>query len=414
MLKSRTLPPVLRVWTHRNYAIFMGGCIPNYITFWMQRVGIGWLAWDMTHSPLWLGIVTAADLAPLLLLAPIAGALADRWEVLKQFRLTQVCILLHGAALPALYFADLLRIEVLLALTVFYGIVYPFMSAARLSVMPRTLPRADLASGIALDSAFFHGSRFLGPAIAAMIIPVFGVGSTLLVNAFGSAWLQLALFFVKLRPPEGEARKPKNMFNDVKESFSFVRNHGGIGPIFLMLTVASCFTRPIQDMMPGIAGSVFHAGPVGLAWLTSSLGIGAMISAGWIAFRGRISGLTNVVVNGALLLSIGTFGLVSTEWIYIGIPFAVLMGFSLNTMSTSVQALVQNAVGDDMRGRVMSLYIMIFRGAPALGSLLIGLASTHFGLRAAFAVSACLNLILWIVFMPRRRKIAVSMERDLH
>ena len=111
------MPPVLSVWKNRNYAIFMSGCIPNYITFWMQKVGIGWLAWEMTHSPFWLGVVTAVDLAPLLILAPFAGALADRWEAMKQFRITQIGVLLHGIALPAVYFSGLMRIEVLIALT---------------------------------------------------------------------------------------------------------------------------------------------------------------------------------------------------------------------------------------------------------------------------------------------------------
>lgn len=412
MPNSRPLPPVLRVWTNRNYAFFMGGCIPNYITYWMQRVGIGWLAWEMTHSPLWLGILAAMDLAPLLLLAPIAGAVVDRWDPLKQFRIAQFCILLHAAALPLLYFSGNMSIGALLGLTAFYGIVYPFMSSARLAVLPRTMRREDLASGIALDSALFHGSRFLGPAIAGVLIPIFGVGATLVVNAFGSAWLQVCLLFVKLASPEGPGRKARNIFRDVGEAFSYVRHHGGIGPIFLVLVVVSTFTRPVQDMMPGIAGSIYHAGPVGLAWLTSSLGVGAMISGAWIAFRGRIAGLTQVIINGALLMTAGIAGLVSTDIIYIGIPFAVLTGFSLNTMSTSVQTLVQASVPDDMRGRVMSLYIMIFRGAPAMGSLILGAVSTHIGLQVSFTCAAVLSFTMWVIFRPRRRAIAAELEQE--
>ncbi len=414
MMRTRKLPPVLSVWANRNFAIFMAGCIPNYITFWMQKVGIGWLAWELTHSPFWLGVVTAVDLMPLLVLAPFAGALADRWEALKQFRVTQICVLLHGVALPVLYFTGLMRIEVLIALSVYSGIIYPFNSTARLAILPRLLPRAEFATGIGLDSAFFHGSRFIGPAIAAVIIPVFGVGATFLVNAIGSANMLTALWFVELRPSEGEPRKAKNIFADVGEAFSYIRNQGGIATIFMMLTVASAFTRPIQDMMPALAGDVFHSGAVGLAWLTSSLGIGAMISAAWIASRGRISGLTMVIISGAFNVSIGVAGLVATDQLWIGIVCAVLTGFSLNTMSTSVQTLVQSSVSDDMRGRVMSLYIMIFRGAPAFGSLLIGIASSHFGLRITFAVAACMSLITGLIAFPRRRRLAAELEKDAH
>ena len=412
MKKTRTLPPVLSVWTNRNYAIFMAGCIPNYITFWMQKVGIGWLAWELTHSPFWLGVVTAVDLAPLLILAPFAGALADRWEAMKQFRVTQIGTLLHGIALPALYFTDNLTIEALIALSAYSGVIYPFNSTARLSLLPRTLPRAEFATGIGLDSAFFHGSRFVGPAIAAMIIPVYGVGATFLVNAFGSAGMQFALFFVKLPPADGEPRKAKNIFKDVGEAMSYIRGNRGIATIFLMLTVSSAFTRPIQDMMPGIAGDIFHSGAVGLAWLTSSLGVGAMISAAWIANRGRVSGLTTVIIAGAFNVSMAVFGLVATDKLAFGIFCAVLTGFSLNTMSTSVQTLVQTAVSDEMRGRVMSLYIMIFRGAPAFGSLLIGVLSSHYGLRATFMVAASMSLLTGLIALPRRKRLAKDLDLE--
>jgi MFS family permease len=411
-LKSDKLPPALRVWTHRDYAIYMAGCIPNYMTFWMQKVGIAWLAWELTHSPFWLGVVTAMDLAPLLLLAPLAGALSDRWEPLRLFRITQICILAHGLALPALYFSGLMRIEVLLVLTAYSGIVYPFMSTARFSIVPRLLPRIDLPSAIGVDSAFFHGSRFLGPAIAGFVIPAFGVGGTFVVNAAGSAGLLTALFFVRLRPAEASTRKTKNILADVREAFSYVRHHGGIGPIFLVLTVASTFTRPVQDMMPGIVDGIYHAGASGLAWMMSSLGVGAMMSAGWIAVRGRTAGLTSVIILGAFSVSLGVMGLVSTDHLAFGIPIAVFTGFSLNTMSTSVQTLVQSAVADEMRGRVMGLYIMIFRGAPAFGSLLIGAASTHFGLRNAFVAAGCMGLLSWAAALPRRRAIAVALERE--
>ncbi len=410
MQNSAPIRPILRVWTYRDYALFMAGCIPNYITFWMQKVGIGWLAWDLTHSTFWLGLVTAIDLAPLLIFAPIAGALADRWGALNQFRVTQIGVMAHAAALPGLYFTGFLNIEALVALTIFSGIVYPFMSTARLGVLPRILPRDILASGIGMDSAFFHGSRFIGPAIAALLIPLYGVGATFVVNAIGCGGLLIALWLIELRPAEGEARKPKNLFADVGEAFSYVRHHDGIGPIFLLLTIASTFTRPIQDMLPGIAGGIFHAGPEGLAWLTSALGIGAMISAAWIATRGRVAGLTTVIMTGALNVSIGSIALVLSDQLLLGIPCAALIGFSLNTMSTSVQTLVQSAVSDDMRGRVMSLYVMIFRGAPALGSLVIGLISDRFGLSATFVLAGCLGLISWGFSMPKRKQIAASLE----
>jgi predicted MFS family arabinose efflux permease len=303
-----------------------------------------------------------------------------------------------------------MRLEALIALTLYSGVVYPFMTTARYSIVPRLVPRTELASAIGLDSAFFHGSRFLGPAIAGFVIPAFGVGGTFVVNAAGSAGLLTALCFLRLRPAEAPPKRSRNILADMREAFLYVRRHPGIGRIFLVLTVASTCTRPVQDMMPGIVDGVYRAGPQGLAWMVSSLGVGAMMSAAWIAMRGRTSGLTSIVIIGAFSVSLCVMFIVAAPGLVFGIPAAILTGFSLNSMSTSTQTLVQSAVADDMRGRVMGLYIMIFRGAPAFGSLLIGAASSHFGLRAAFIGAGCVGLLSWAVAAPKRKAIAAALE----
>ena len=145
-------------------------------------------------------------------------------------------------------------------------------------------------------------------------------------------------------------------------------------PVLLILAVVSVLFRPVQDMLPGFAGDVFGSGAVGLAWLASAMGVGATISAVWIALRGRVGGLTMAVIAGFLLLSVATLGLVATPVLWIAVIFSALSGFALNTMSTGTQALVQYAVEDSYRGRVMGLYTLIYRGTPAIGALALGAA----------------------------------------
>jgi MFS family permease len=163
--------------------------------------------------------------------------------------------------------------------------------------------------------------------------------------------------------------------------------------------------------MPGFAGQIFNSGAVGLAWLTSSMGIGAAVSAVWIASRGRLKGLTLVVFLGFLGLILSTAAFLLSPVLWLGAIFTGLTGFTLNTMSTSIQALVQSSLPDHMRGRVMSLYGMIWRGAPALGSLAGGLAAERYGLRMTFAAACAFCTLVCLLALPSRRAIALAAER---
>ncbi len=400
-----------RVFAHRNYAWFVGGGGPSYVTSWMQRVGVGWLAWELSHSPLWLGIVAAADLAPMLVLSPFAGALTDRHTPLNIVRRTEFLLFMQSVALFVFMTLGWLNIGVLVALSLWSGLVYPFHQAARHSVVPAIVPREEFATAIALDSALFQVSRFIGPSIAAIIIPLAGVGGTFFAHAIGSAWYVFSLFKMDVAAPKREPRPGRSIMMDVKEGLAFVGNDIGIWPLFLLLSIASILLRPIQDMMPGFAGQVFDSGAVGLAWLTSSMGIGAAVSAVWIASRGRLKGLTIVVYAGFLGLILSTVAFLVSPNLWIGTICTGLSGFTLNTMSTSIQALVQSSLPDNMRGRVMSLYGMIWRGAPAVGALVAGLAAEKFGLRATFEVAAGICFIVWALALPLRGRIAHVAER---
>ena len=402
--------PIARIWGHRNFSLYMAGSVPFTITQWMQRVGIGWLTWELTRSPVWLGVIAAADLAPMLVLGPFAGALTDRWNPMTQVKISQWLLVAQAIALAALTQAGLTNIYVLLATSLASGVITPFFSTARQSVLPNTVPRRDMSTAIALDSALFQLTRFIGPAFASLTIPTIGVGGTFMMHTVGSLAFVGVLYLLDVPPPERKPGKRRHILTEIGESFVYVRTHSGIWPAFLLLTVASVFVRPVQDMLPGFAGDIFDSGAVGLAYLTSSMGVGAMASAGLVAFRGRITGLTRHAVMGAIGLAVSTIGFVITDVLEIGVLFSALIGFTLNTMSTSISALVQSAVSNDMRGRVVSLYVLIFRGTPAIGSLIIGVASELIGLRWAFAAAAVICFAAWLVVLPRRRQIAAALE----
>jgi predicted MFS family arabinose efflux permease len=305
-----------------------------------------------------------------------------------------------------------MTIELLFALALVLGFLQPFSSSARNNILPATVPRQYFATAVALDSALFQTSRFIGPAIAGLLIPATGVGGTFVAHSVGVSIFLVALFALDLPEPERKRHEDPDLMRDVRDSFAYVRGHAGIWPVFLLLSVVSVLIRPLQDMLPGFAGDVFHAGAVGLAWLTSSMGVGAMVSATWIAVRGHTVGLTHNFILGCLGVALSTLGFATAANMWIAVPFAVLSGFSLNTMSTGTQALVQSAVADHMRGRVMSLYTLVFRGMPAIGTFSIGVLAESIGLRLTFVIAAGLCFVAWLVAAPRRQVLAAALEGE--
>lgn len=404
--------PIIDVWRHRNYAIYMGGMTPNLVSIWLMRVGVGWLAWELTESPTWLGIIAVADLAPMLLLGLFAGAITDRVNPVEQARQIQWVAFGHAIALTVFMYAGWLSIELLFLLQLALGISHPFASTARHAIVPATVPREAFATAVATDSALFNGSRFVGPMFAALIIPWAGVGGTFVVHAIGCAIFLAALYFLDMPAPDRGHKSKGGVITDMGESLRYVFTHPGIWPLFLLLTMASTFIRPIQDMLPGFSGDVFKAGVVGLAWLNSGMGVGAMVSAIWVANHGRVSGLTNIVILAFLAVGLSTLGLVATSILWLGVVFSVLFGFALNIMSTSTQALVQTAIDDSRRGRVMGLYTVVFRGMPAIGALGTGVLAELMGLRFTFAIAAVICLAAWVYVLPQKSTMEHALEKE--
>ena len=384
--------PAIEVFSHRNYMLFMVGLGPSAISSWMQRVGVGWLAWELTHSPAWLGRIAAADLIPFLFLSPFAGVFIDRSSPHKVLLTAQWLQFAHAATLACMMYINWLQIELLFGLTMFSGVVSAFGTSARHAVVPNTVPKALVGTAVSLDSALFQASRFVGPAIAALVIPTWGVFGAFAAHNLGSFVFSLVMQQMRMPAPERDKRH-RNFLSDIRESLDYIRTHPGIQPLFIMLATASICLRPMQDMLPGFAQAVFESDAVGLAWLTSAMGIGAMLSAARVALLGSLSGLHKMAFVGLAGSGLATVGMVATRQLWIGIVLSALFGYAFNTLSVSIQAIVQSAVQDSMRSRVMSFYTVIYRGTPAFGAVFFGSLAEFVGLRWSYALAGAVCLM---------------------
>lgn len=375
----------------------------------MQRVAVGWLAWQMTGSGFWLGIVAFFDLFPTVALSPISGTLADRYDRLKLIKLSQFAAMVQAILLAVLVGTGGLTIGVLVVLAGLLGIVNAINQPARLALIPSLVERDTLASAIAFNSIVFNLARFIGPAAAGIALAHGGAVWAFGLNALSYVAFQVSLAL--LRPVAIDKReRGASLAGDALESYRYVARHPGLGPLFLILTLSSFGARAYIELLPGFAAAVFMRDASGLAMLTSSTGLGAMAAGFWMAGRAGIAGTLGRFLNSLWLLAASLLLFTATDIFWVGLVAVAIAGGALVVNGIAAQTLTQSAVDGSMRGRVLSMYGMLFRGGPALGALLMGSAATHVGLRLPLAGGAILCGGLWVWAVRHRARLTPALE----
>jgi MFS family permease len=410
MIVINPLAGFMRAMRHRDYRLYTIGSVTSLVGTWVQRVALGWLTWEITHSYAWLGIIAFADLFAMMIFAPLAGDLSDRMDRLKLSIWAQVAMLVQAAAMFIVYYSGYATIWVVLGLTIMLGIMHSYHSSARLALVPNLVPHEDLVPAIAINSIIYNIGRFIGPAVAGLVIVNLGVGPAFIINALTFVVFLYALLQVKIVRIENPNRLDGSVLSNIAEGVRYSMRHAGIGPVLIILFMSAMTGRAIPDLLPGFADGVFNRGAEGLAWLATAMGLGATLSGFFLLTRDGIKGMTNVTYANVLLLAIAAFGFATVENFWVGAVLMVLIGFSMNNSSVAALNLMQNAVDGAIRGRVMSFYTVIIQGAPALGTLLIGAVAEVTGLRWPVAIVAVIGLVLWAVMLPRKEIVRASLE----
>ena len=400
-----------RALSHRNAQIFFGASLTSWTGLWVHRLAVIWLAWEMTSSAFWVGMIAFCELVPAVVCSPIAGAIADRSDRVRLTMVTQMVIGLQAVAVAALLAADMLSIGVLLALELVSGIGSSFAQPARQSLMPSLVPRADLPAAVACNSLCYNVARFIGPAIAGPLIAFGGVIPAVLVNAasYFIATLTMPLLHVPADERRGHAPEG-SVWAEAAQGFRYAARHPGIGPILLYAAIVSVLMRGIPEILPPFVERLFHRGPDGLAMLTAAIGVGALVSGLWVASRGRITGATRLGITAAAAQAVATAGFVATSWFPFALLCAALFGAASSVHGISIQTLVQNASAGPMRGRVLSLWGMITRACPATGALALGAAGEAFGLRLPVLVAMALVMLTFAWGLTRLPRIRQALE----
>ncbi len=409
-----SLTAIKSVLTQRNTRIFYGCSAFSWTGLWVQQIATDWLAWELTHSALWVGILAFCNLGPSVFVSPFAGAVSDRVDRLKLTVITQLVTAAHSATLIVLTLTGTIRIEYMAILQVLLGISQAFAQPARQSLVPGMVSREDLPAAVALNSLTYNIARSVGPGIGGLLVVAWGVVPGMVVNCVAYLIASVTMPMLRLPPAARRGHPPtgRSVLREAGDGIAYVARHPGMAPLFIYAFVIGITVRSVPEMLAPFVAGLFDRGAEGLATLATTMGIAALAGGMVIATRGRLQGLAKFAIGGGLAMTIGTGMFVATH----SFPFAVVCALGIGAAGTihgiSAQTLLQSGTSGHMLGRVLSLWGMITRAAPAIGALIYGVATEFVGLQLPVIVGCMVGAIAALVAMRQLPTIMRALERE--
>lgn len=377
-----------------DFRVYWYGMSIGTMGTWIYFVALQWLTWELTHSTAWLGLIMFVGVLPQVLFGPVTGAIIDKIGSHFVCRLISLFAGVWAGGFAVLLFADLASIEALVAFTLINGLAMAFHGPSHMALVAHLVPRQELSTAVALQSATVQLARFVGPALGGVLLVTAGPAWAFVVNAASYFIFFVAILFTEYRDRPSQGPMREGLRRDVLEGLSYAWSSFPVRTVLLAAAGVALLLRPFQELMAGIADQIFQHGADGLAILLSAAGVGALISALWLARRGRTTGLTRLFMLNTVLGGAALFAFVTVGSYEAAIGLAAVAGFSTNAASICAQILLQNAVTHEMRARVMSLLVMTFRAIPATGAFVMGSIAETAGLAWPIAAAAALSLFV--------------------
>jgi MFS family permease len=399
--------PTFKSLRHKNYRLFFSGQIFSLIGTWMQSMAQSWLVYQLTYSSVWLGTIGFLNSIPILFLSMFGGSLADRMSKRKLIIITQLVSLIQAFLLAILVLTDMITVEIVAFFALSLGIINAFDIPARQSFIVELVGKDDLTNAIALNSATFNAARIVGPAVGGVIIGAFGIGWCFVVNAVSFVAVLLGLFKIDVAYGSLQKQVSINFFHSIQESVRYLRSDISLVALMMLVAVVTIFGWSYSVLLPIFADSILNIGAVGLGNLMMSVGIGAFVSAVLVAsFESRIPA-RSFVYAGIFLFTFCVIVFSLSSNVSLSIFSLVGVGMGLVMFLATANATIQKQVPDELRGRVMGLYSLIFQGLSPFGSLGIGYAADLVGVRGAVCASGCVCGITGIAVYYKMKSIRI-------
>jgi len=390
------VPAMFRALRYRNYRLFFSGQIVSLIGTWMQGVALSWLVYRLTGSSLLLGVVGFAGQIPVFLLAPIGGMVADRRSRYRIVTTTQTLAMLLAFVLAALTLLGHIKVWEIMVLASSLGLVNAFDIPTRQAFIVEMVNPQDLVNAIALNSAMVNGARILGPAMAGVLVAAIGEGWCFFANGVSYIAVIVGLLLMVVTPRPRDSRR--SGFESLVEGFRWVARTAPIRALLLLLGLVSLTGMPYMVLMPIFADRILHSGARGLGLVMGAAGVGALTGTMMLAARQGVRGLGRWVMLAAMGFGISLILFSMSHWFWLSIVLVMPAGFSMILQMASSNTLIQTMVPDELRGRVMAVYSMMFMGMAPFGALLAGAIAQQVGAPLTVRLGGIISLAGGIVF----------------
>ena len=394
------LPHTLRALRSPNFRRYYLGMLVSMIGTWVQSVAVMWLAYRLSGSTWFTGLIGFLNSAPHLFLAPFAGVLGDRVDRRKVLIIVLTLLALQATALAVLTGLHMMTMPLLAALALFSGICNSFEQPTRQSIFVELLDkREDLPNAIALNSMLMNGTRLIGPSIGGLLIAAFGEFVCFTVNAVSYVAVLGALFVVHLAPRA--PRPPSHPVKDLSEGFRYVMGVLPVRRLLFTLSAVSFTVSPYATLMPAMAVKAFNRGSELVGLFIGAVGLGAFVAALMLAQRPSVRGLGKWIPASAVIAGLGVIGFGLSRNILASTFLMTMAGFGMFMAGASCNTILQSVVDEHMRSRVMSYYQLFFIGVAPLGHYASGWLAEHIGAPYTFVVNGTITLIAAVLFVAQ-------------
>ncbi len=389
----------IRALRHRNYALFFSGQTVSLVGTWMTRIATAWLVYRLTGSAFLLGLVSFSGQIPMLLLGPFAGVWVDRWNRHRVLIVTQTLSMVQSFWLAGLALSHRITVVDIILLSVFQGTINAFdMPGRQAFVIQMVEDREDLPNAIALNSSMVNVSRLLGPSIAGAVIAISSEGWCFLIDGLSYLAVIASLLAMKNYAPQQVSQR-RRVWQELSEGWRYATGFLPIRSILSLLALVSLVGMPYTVLMPLFAARVLHGGPHTLGFLMGAAGVGALISATWLAARKSVLGLGRVIPTTAAIFGGALIAFSFSRWLWLSLLLMVAAGFGMMQQMAATNTVLQTIVEDDKRGRVMSFYSICIQGMMPFGSLFAGILAARIGAPFTLAIggACCIAGAAWFV-----------------
>ena len=394
-------------FSSRNYQLYFLGQFISMIGTWLQIVAEGWLVFQLTHSAFYVGLDAAAATVPSLFLSLFGGVIVDRFPKRKILFVTQSASMILAFVLGILVVTNTVTVGWVIFLAFLLGVVNAVNTPAQQSYVVELVGNKEhLASAIALGSGMFNAARAIGPTVAGLLIAYLGTGVAFMLN--GASYLAIIVSLFYINTPKIVRHATGKPLEAIREGLRYTFAHETIRLILMIAAVASIFGWSYTTLMPVIATETFHVNAAGLGYMYAASGTGAFLGAMIISIYAKKISPAKFIIGGMAVFTSALFALTFAKLLWPAYLALFVVGFGLVMMFSVANSTLQHIVDDHMRGRVMSVYALVFLGLAPIGNIEIGYAAEKLGTAWAIRLSTAVVAMFGLYLYTKRHKLVIG------